>query len=482
MRRMIVASVAMYCLGTTVQATEPSKPAVATTQEENSRSAAATSDFPSPAPLTPIAGSSLIQTSGRLSSFDGTALRPIDHSEPPKLPASATTMHPAIVPAPHSALDSAPAMDCGVACMAGDSYDPGRVFGSVDYILFKLRRNPTPALVQVIPANLADFQANGGDLPPGAATTIYGQEGVGGDARSGMRIHAGAYLNPAKTWGFDGSYLQVFQESDQFTVASAGVPVIGRGFIDVGVNQPAFLRYTSPDGLAAGIISVNSPVEMYTFDANLRGQGCALFGERADYLAGFRYLNLRDSVTINSAVAIRDQIGATPFVIASHESFRATNQFYGGQVGFDSIAHCGRIAFQVTGKFAMGWVDQDVRIEGFAATGGNQPPQLFPNQSILYVQPTNVGQFSRSRFAVMPELALQVGFQITPRLRAMVGYDIMTVTSVERSGAAINEAVNPARTQFIQVRQDSNAIQPVFAWGGTDFWAHGLTTGLAFSF
>ena len=54
----------------------------------------------------------------------------------------------------------------------------------------------------------------------------------------------------------------------------------------------------------------------------------------------------------------------------------------------------------------------------------------------------------------------------------------VSLARVERSGAGITEAVNPAMTRFIQVKQDSTLREPSFQFHGTDFWAQGITFGL----
>jgi Putative beta barrel porin-7 (BBP7) len=365
--------------------------------------------------------------------------------------------------------------------------DTGRWFGNIDYVLFWMKHNPTPPLVQVLPANLADFNVTGNALPPGAAKTLFGGDGPDGPDHGsfdGARVQLGFYFDDAKCWGVDGSYLQFAQKSENFAIASAGVPVIGRGFHDVGVNEDSFLRYTTPDGLSTGYIRVDAPTQVYTFDANLRAEGPSVLSDRVDYFMGLRYLNLRDSVTIDSGATINNTTGAPPFTITSHEAFKATNEFYASQVGLETHYRWGCFTIEFTGKVAVGWVNQEVRIDGFSTTQtGAAAPVVFPNQSILYVQPSNVGNHSRDKFAIMPEGLVQIGYQITPHIRATVGYDVWDLSSVERSGAAIDTNVNPQMTKYIQVQQPSTVRAPTFSFtGADDWWANGLTLGLEFTY
>ena len=372
-------------------------------------------------------------------------------------------------------METAPMADATVT-------DAGRIFGSVEYVLGWMRHNPTPSLVQVLPADLANF-TTGGSLPPGAAKTIFGDHGTDPGSFSGIRVFLGAYFDDAKCWGVDGSYMQLFQKSESFGIASPGIPVIGRDFFDVGTQADSFLRYTTPDGLSSGFIRVDAPAQMYTFDGNIRAQGPSMLSDRVDYLFGLRYLNLKDSLTVDSGVTINSATGAPPFLINSHEAFDAKNQFYGSQIGLETHYRWGCFSLELTGKFAMGWVDQDVRIEGGSTTQiGAAPPTVFPNQSILLVQPTNAGDHSRNRFAVLTEGLVNIGYQISPHIRATIGYDILFVSSVERSGVAIDSNVNPSLTKFIQVNQPSTSPQPTFGFHADEWWAQGLVAGLSFTY
>ena len=68
----------------------------------------------------------------------------------------------------------------------------------------------------------------------------------------------------------------------------------------------------TPDGLTTGYIRVDAPAKMYTFDANLRAEGPSVLSDRVDYLLGFRYLNLKDSVSIDSGATINSAVKRAP--------------------------------------------------------------------------------------------------------------------------------------------------------------------------
>ena len=48
-----------------------------------------------------------------------------------------------------------------------------------------------------------------------------------------------------------------------------------------------------------------------------------------------------------------------------------------------------------------------------------------------------------TRFAVVPELSLKAGYQVTPRVQLFAGYDVFYWTDVQRAGGLIDLTVNP---------------------------------------
>ena len=97
----------------------------------------------------------------------------------------------------------------------------------------------------------------------------------------------------------------------------------------------------------------------------------------------------------------------------------------------------------------------------------------------LLTQPTNIGRFSRDRFAVAPEAGVKLGFQVTDWMKFTVGYTFLYLSDVARPGNQIDRTVNTSQlpTQ-LGGGMLVGAPRPGFVFKGTDFWAQGLTLGL----
>src|SRR5204862_492234 len=66
-------------------------------------------------------------------------------------------------------------------------------------------------------------------------------------------------------------------------------------------------------------------------------------------------------------------------------------------------------------------------------------------QGGLLALPSNIGRYSRDRFAVLPEASINLGYQVTPWLRATAGYTFLYCSNVVRPGDQVNLAVNPTQ-------------------------------------
>ena len=58
----------------------------------------------------------------------------------------------------------------------------------------------------------------------------------------------------------------------------------------------------------------------------------------------------------------------------------------------------------------------------------------------LLALPSNIGHFTNNAFSVVPEIGVNLGYQILPRLRGFVGYNMLYWSNVIRPGTSIDRA------------------------------------------
>ena len=56
--------------------------------------------------------------------------------------------------------------------------------------------------------------------------------------------------------------------------------------------------------------------------------------------------------------------------------------------------------------------------------------------------PTNIGEFNRNVFSVVPEVGRNVGYQLTDHIRTFVGYNFLYWSNVIRPGDQIDRVID----------------------------------------
>ena len=105
--------------------------------------------------------------------------------------------------------------------------------------------------------------------------------------------------------------------------------------------------------------------------------------------------------------------------------FRTTsapsNDFYGSEIGLRTQIYRGRWSLEILTKVAIGNTHQIVTIDGQTdetATGTDADVQ---RRNLR--RPTNSGTYPRDEFTMIPQLGLELGYQVSCHWRAYVGYD-----------------------------------------------------------
>lgn len=388
---------------------------------------------------------------------------------PPVAPA--TTSTPAPLAAPVNGVTAAPAT---VIAGSPETFRRG-LYGGIEYLIFEFRDGPAPPLLQILPASA--FPANG-EPDASQAITVFGdsirQHGI-----NGLRAELGYWFNDSIA--FEAVYTQFETKSKNFFIQSSGDPSIGRYYFDTTDNDRpnTYLIHARPGGPESGFIDIQAPVRLWGFETNIRTPGYSVFSDRTDYIVGFRYIDLSDSITIRNFVQFNNGSGLS---FEGEDRFSAANQFYGGQVGFISRFDIGAgFHFNLGGKLAVGGVAQSADVSGYTVERVNGVITRTAVGNLL-TQPSNIGSHDRGRFAVAPELILKLGYTFGSRLNVNIGYNLLAVSSVVRAGSVIDDNINPNQSPFLNPNMPSDENRPAFNFNGTDFWAQGLTLGINLSY
>jgi hypothetical protein len=82
-------------------------------------------------------------------------------------------------------------------------------------------------------------------------------------------------------------------------------------------------------------------------------------------------------------------------------------------------------------------------------------------------------------------VGVQLGYQITENLRLQFGYNFLYINNVIRPGNQINTTVNPQLVPALGGQGPGPSVGPLephTLFRQQEFWAHGISTGIAFRY
>lgn len=374
------------------------------------------------------------------------------------------------------------------AIVAGSGF-----YGSAEYLLWSLKGDTLPVLVT---SGSPTDQIPGAVGQPGTSI-LFGGSDVADRWHSGGRFTLGYWLDGCKPLALEGSFFWLGPRGASFAAASSaqGSPVLARPFLSLNPRQgfptPPYRdaeQVTFP-GLATGSIQVATQTRLGGAEANLLCNLCCDCGYRLDLLAGLRYLELNENLIVTEGpitlLGISQGEAMVGDLVVVQDRFATRNQFYGGQLGAAARYFWDRWYVDVRGKLALGLNHQTITISGnqlILRQGGTGSVLSFPQGGLLAL-PSNSGRFSRDRFAVVPEIGLNVGYLLTDNLRIFVGYSFLYWPNVVRPGQQVDLVVDRSQIPNQPVRVVATSLRrPAVLFRESDFWAHGVNLGLELRF
>jgi hypothetical protein len=416
----------------------------------------------------------LIDHSGSGNVSQASALEPVRDTIPanrPTLSLAPIAGYGGTEPAPQ-----APAPGCKDAFDSHHVEPCNRFWASAEYLVWWTKSSRVPPLAATAPAQFA-----GRDIPADQLTPIFGGTHLDFQAYSGARFSAGYMLDDEGSLGIDANYFFTETRVKRFIGGSTGDPLLGPTFFDLGNNLETIVADADP-GRFRGVVSVEAPSRFWGTEANVSVGIQPVFSDRLRLFAGFRYFELSEALTrVDQATGVGDNAGV---VITGLDHFGTRNQFYGGQIGFAAHSHMGvNWTFDVIGKFAMGGVREFINIDGASTLIQPGQPITLGNGNLLALG-TNSGHFRKSKFAVLPELTVNLGYRITSHLNAFMGYNLLYLDKVARPADQIDFGVNTSQITFLAGSPGvlSGAPRPAPLLHSDSFWAQGMNFGLEFSY
>lgn len=314
------------------------------------------------------------------------------------------------------------------------------------------------------------------------------------DVTGGFRIRFGTWLGSIPRLGIEGEYVGLSDKSESFFDSSTGATgsrILARPFFNTvtGVEDAELVAFPN---VVRGNVRVDLTNSLRGAAFRFRRQLCCNTGcgfsdwtcqtvpvsSRIDLTMGYRFWQLDDGLTINEQLTELTTAGAvTTNTFNITDRFHTSNKFNGAELGVIWQGRRGWWSLDTLMRVGIGNVNQTVTING-ASTITENGTTTNHNAGFL-TQRTNIGTYERDRFTMVPEFGATLGYQLTRRLRATLGYSLIYWGNVVRPGDQIDLDVNPNLLPPENV-PFSGALRPQFQFVQTDYWVHGLSYGAEF--
>jgi hypothetical protein len=286
--------------------------------------------------------------------------------------------------------------------------------------------------------------------------------------QAALRLNMGAWCED-RIWGLNVSAFITEQraEVDEFDAPITGRTVLARPTFNILTGVTDAVTIASPPNFGgSAVVYANSRAG--GAEVNLMRNWAYYDKFKLTGLAGVRWFSLNEQLRIDSSSSVPSNDPNDPSIRDINDTFLTRNNFYGGQLGFETEVRRGRWFTDVTAKFAAGFTHEKLTQSGFTAFGGpalpgevivRDPATRTIVPSGVFVAEPNSGSFSDKQFSWMPEGNVRIGYQWTQRLSSYIGYDIMYISKVVRPGDQVNPNVNPTLLPI------TNVFNPQFPFG-----------------
>jgi hypothetical protein len=305
---------------------------------------------------------------------------------------------------------------------------------------------------------------------------------------NGVRQMIGVWLVPSRTLGFEIGGFALERRIDTNSHASNGTQVISRPFFDLTTGSENARIIAFPNAFT-GRIDETSTQRTFGAEANFIVNFMERDSFSLDFVNGFRFMALQESLTIRDysqavgqgSIAFNGNFFSNPAAISVTDSVSTANRFYGYSLGLRGSGEYNRFSYAVTAKIGLGAVHQNQSARGstsFFANGGSVLTERASNGMLFFA--SNSGHTSETKFAVLSEIGLKVGYRITHHISTYVGYDAMYLNETVRPGDTINRNINPnllPSSPNFGIPFGSQAA-PVRSTRTSDFLLHTFSSGV----
>ncbi len=364
-------------------------------------------------------------------------------------------------------------------CMANDCYFTGgplvnlisRLSVRAEVPLFWRRAMGVPALVTTSPTGTDASVA--GELGQSTTQILLGDRLIDEDMSAGFRITLGSWFGHDCYRGILFRYWTAGDQDNDFNFTHTQFPILARPFNNVTGTAAQDTQLIAFPGESEGSIRVNTTSQVDGLDIALRRLAYQDRFTRVDWLIGYQRAKVDESLSIHSSTTVTGAVpGLQGSSIAVRDTFQTENDFNGFMLGLMSTRRLACWSFESKFRLGMGNLRRQVNLSGSTTTTSAQGDLATEAQGLL-VRNTNNNPFSDDTFIVVPEVGLDIAYQLTSTLDFNVGYNYLLIPKVAQPGQQIDPNLSVNLSDPL-----TGALRPQLTFDERRYWVHSLNLGL----
>ncbi|HIF33818.1 MAG TPA: hypothetical protein EYQ75_19645 [Planctomycetaceae bacterium] len=354
-------------------------------------------------------------------------------------------------------------------------------WGSIDFLHVWTKGRRLPVLVSTSPGG--SQIADAGVLSRGG-TALFGGNRVGEGLQSAGRLDLGFWFDDCESNGIGVRFFAVEGDRSGLFATSdgTGVPILATPYFDLNSAQDEAIVAAFP-GIFAGSVNARAENDMLSAETYARFLIARSGLDRIDFISGYHYARVSDSVELTSSTLVLGAGGGFPIGTTNvlHDLFDVRNDFHGGILGLTGEFHHRCWTMRTLAKVSLGDMRHRVTVGGSSVTTVPPPPaggttSVFPGG--IFSQQSNIGTYSENQFSYIPELNLIVGYKINTHVELTCGYNLIYFPHMAFAGDQMDTTLD-----LTQANGGPVGARPLLTGiTDTDFWVQGVSLGLNWTY
>jgi hypothetical protein len=342
---------------------------------------------------------------------------------------------------------------------------------------------------------------------------------------SGLRLSTGFFGDADRRFGalVTGFYTEQKGINHLFATSAApgftnvGLPLLARPFIDTDTGSSSLVVTNTQYGVGSTLVSTTTQtwgVEASGIWNIYRSCPDAKCLCSLDLIAGYKFLQHSETLSVDSFTTLNNvtvipvfqpgpfgvpvQVGVriiptlvpvggintgAPATVQVTDRINASNRFNGGVFGLRHEMRSGMWSVTTTGKIGVGNMHQVLNIDGLTSFANPTTRRMGASYGGLYANASNIGKFDNDEFAIIPEVTMNVGVNLTKSLTLFAGYNFMWISRVARPGNQVNPVIDsstvPFSPNFGELGHTPGTRQ---LFVQDDFWLTGVNFGMSYRY